>query len=165
MTRVRLLDGVGKGCVGEVIAEAGAEVKVQLDGENAATWFMRASVEEIVPAAVRPEPPTYLGTSWPAIRPLHDWVLVLRAEPDARTPGGIIIPDDAQERPQRGEVLAVGPGLRLENGERAPVDVKPGDVVLFPKYCAKETVSNISTDPNGPVLIRASELLAVVRRE
>ncbi len=66
------------------------------------------------------------------IRPLHDYVLLRRAKAESQTPGGIIIPDDAQERPQRGEVLAVGPGRLLENGVRVPVDVKPGDVVLFP---------------------------------
>ncbi len=96
------------------------------------------------------------------IRPLHDYVLVLRDKADGRSQGGIIIPDNAKERPQRGTVLACGPGRMLENGTRAELGVKVDDVVLFPKFVNAEAVARVDLDPDGPVLIRASELLGVV---
>jgi chaperonin GroES len=67
-------------------------------------------------------------------RPLHDRVLVRRVDAEEKTTGGIIIPDTAKEKPQQGEILAVGPGARDENGKLVPVDVKEGDRVLFGKW-------------------------------
>ena len=67
-------------------------------------------------------------------RPLHDRVLVRRLEGDEKSPGGIIIPDKAKEKQFAGEVLAIGPGKRLKNGEIVPVDVKVGDQILFAKW-------------------------------
>ncbi len=72
------------------------------------------------------------------IRPLHDRVIVRRLEEEERTPGGIVIPDTAKEKPIQGEVIAVGRGKLLENGEIRPLDVKPGDRVLFGKYAGTE---------------------------
>jgi chaperonin GroES len=71
-------------------------------------------------------------------RPLHDRVVVRRIEEDERTKGGIIIPDTAKEKPQQGEIVAVGPGARDEKGELLPLDVKPGDRVLFGKWSGTE---------------------------
>ncbi|HEX7045601.1 MAG TPA: co-chaperone GroES [Burkholderiales bacterium] len=72
------------------------------------------------------------------IRPLHDRVIVKRIEEERRSPGGIVIPDTAKEKPIQGEVLAVGKGKLLENGEIRPLDVKVGDKVLFGKYSGTE---------------------------
>ncbi|MBW8270676.1 co-chaperone GroES [Caldovatus aquaticus] len=71
-------------------------------------------------------------------RPLHDRVLVRRVNAEEKTAGGIIIPDTAKEKPQEGEVLAVGPGVRNEKGELVPLDVKPGDRILFGKWSGTE---------------------------
>src|SRR5690606_7457501 len=69
-----------------------------------------------------------------AFRPLHDRILVRRVEADEKTAGGIIIPDTAKEKPQEGEVIAVGPGARNEAGQLQPLDVKAGDRILFGKW-------------------------------
>jgi chaperonin GroES len=71
-------------------------------------------------------------------RPLHDRVLVRRVTAEEKTAGGIIIPDTAKEKPQEGEVIAVGPGVRNERGELVPLDVKPGDRILFGKWSGTE---------------------------
>lgn len=74
----------------------------------------------------------------PKFRPLHDRVVVRRVESEEKTAGGIIIPDTAKEKPQEGEVVAVGPGARDENGKVAALDVKAGDRVLFGKWSGTE---------------------------
>jgi chaperonin GroES len=71
-------------------------------------------------------------------RPLHDRIVVRRIEPEERTAGGIIIPDTAKEKPQQGEVIAVGPGARDEGGKIQPLDVQAGDRVLFGKWSGTE---------------------------
>ena len=71
-------------------------------------------------------------------RPLHDRVVVRRVESETKTSGGIIIPDTAAEKPQQGEIIAVGPGARDENGKIVPLDVKAGDKVLFGKWSGTE---------------------------
>jgi chaperonin GroES len=71
-------------------------------------------------------------------RPLHDRVVLRRVEEDSKTKGGIIIPDTAQEKPMQGEVIAVGPGARDESGKLTPMDVQPGDLVLFGKWSGSE---------------------------
>ena len=71
-------------------------------------------------------------------RPLHDRIVVRRIEPEERTAGGIIIPDTAKEKPQQGEVIAVGPGARDEGGKIQPLDVQGGDRVLFGKWSGTE---------------------------
>ncbi|MFT6403397.1 MAG: chaperonin GroES, partial [Pseudohongiellaceae bacterium] len=77
-----------------------------------------------------------------SLRPLSDRVVVRRLEPETISAGGIVIPDSASEKPNQGEVLAVGPGLRLENGKVEPVAVTVGDVVLFGKYSSNEIKIN-----------------------
>ena len=75
-------------------------------------------------------------------RPLHDRVLVKRVNSDEKTPGGIIIPDTAQEKPMEGQVLEVGSGARDENGKLVPLDVKKGDKILFGKWSGTEVKMN-----------------------
>ncbi len=93
-----------------------------------------------------------------ALQPLHDRIVVEAAAKEQTTAGGIILPDTAQEKPQRGTVLAVGPGKRLDSGQLAPVDVKVGDTVLYGKYSGTE----VTVDGKDYVIIRADEILAIV---
>ncbi len=86
------------------------------------------------------------------IRPLHDRVIVRREEEEAKTAGGILLPGSAQEKPNQGEVIAVGSGRILDNGELRPVDVKVGDKVVFGKYAGQDTI-----DVDGEELIILSE--------
>ncbi|RME16666.1 MAG: co-chaperone GroES [Bdellovibrio sp.] len=74
----------------------------------------------------------------PNVRPLHDRILVRRLKEDTKTAGGIIIPDTAQEKPQKGEVVAAGKGRITEDGKQVPLEVKAGDKVLFSKYAGTE---------------------------
>ena len=91
-------------------------------------------------------------------RPLHDRVLVRRVEAEEKTLGGIIIPDTAKEKPMEGEVVAVGPGARGEDGTVQPLDVKAGDRVLFGKYAGTE----IKVDGIDHIIIREEEVLGVI---
>jgi chaperonin GroES len=93
-----------------------------------------------------------------ALQPLHDRIIVEAAAKEQTSAGGIILPDTAQEKPQRGTVLAVGPGKRLDSGQMAPVDVKVGDTVLYGKYGGTE----VTVDGKDYVIIRAEEILAVL---
>lgn len=93
-----------------------------------------------------------------ALQPLHDRIVVEAAAKEQTTAGGIILPDTAQEKPQRGTVLAVGPGKRLDSGQLAPVDVKVGETVLYGKYSGTE----VTVDGKDYVIIRAEEVLAVI---
>ncbi|HOK48170.1 MAG TPA: co-chaperone GroES [Bryobacteraceae bacterium] len=94
------------------------------------------------------------------IRPLHDRVLIKRIEEEETRVGGIIIPDTAKEKPQEGEVIAVGNGKLLENGERAPLDVKPGDRILFGKYSGSE----VKVDGQEYLIAREDEILGVLTK-
>jgi chaperonin GroES len=91
-------------------------------------------------------------------RPLHDRLLVQRIEDSAPAKGGIIIPDTAKEKPQRGKVLAVGNGKILENGTKLALDVKVGDKILFGKY----TGSEVKIDGEEVLILREDEVLAVI---
>ena len=91
-------------------------------------------------------------------RPLHDRVVVRRIDADAKTKGGIIIPDTAKEKPQEGEVTAVGPGGRDENGKLIPIDVKAGDRVLFGKWSGTE----IKLDGEELLIMKESDILGVL---
>ena len=91
-------------------------------------------------------------------RPLHDRVVVRRIEEDERTPGGIIIPDTAKEKPQQGEVIAVGPGARDEKGVLQPLDVKAGDRVLFGKWSGSE----VKIDGEELLIMKESDILGVI---
>lgn len=92
------------------------------------------------------------------LQPLHDRIIVETAAKEEKTAGGIILPDSAQEKPQRGTVLAVGPGKRLDSGQLAPVDVKKGDTVLYGKYSGTE----VTVDGKDYTILRAEEVLAVL---
>jgi chaperonin GroES len=92
------------------------------------------------------------------MRPLGDRVLVKRVEEGEQIRGGIIIPDTAKEKPQQGEVIAVGNGRLLETGERTSVDVKPGDKIIFGKY----TGADIKVDSQEYMILREDEILGVV---
>jgi chaperonin GroES len=91
-------------------------------------------------------------------RPLHDRVVVKRIEEDAKTPGGIIIPDTAKEKPQQGEVIAVGPGARDESGKVNPLDVKVGDRVLFGKWSGSE----VKIDGQDLLIMKESDILGIL---
>ena len=91
-------------------------------------------------------------------RPLHDRVVVRRIEEDERTKGGIIIPDTAKEKPQQGEVIAVGPGARDEKGVIQPLDVKAGDRVLFGKWSGTE----VKIDGEELLIMKESDILGVL---
>ena len=91
-------------------------------------------------------------------RPLHDRVVVKRIDAEAKTKGGIIIPDTAKEKPQEGEVIAVGPGGRDENGKLIPIDIKAGDRVLFGKWSGTE----IKLDGDELLIMKESDIMGVV---
>ena len=93
-----------------------------------------------------------------AFRPLGDRVLVKRVEGEQKTKGGIIIPDTAKEKPQEGEVVAVGPGARDESGKIQPLDVKAGDRILFGKWSGTE----IKVDGEELLIMKESDILGVL---
>ena len=92
------------------------------------------------------------------IRPLHDRVIIKRLEEDKTSPGGILIPDSAAEKPVRGEVMATGNGKLLENGTVRPLDVKVGDKVLFGKYSGNE----VKVDGADYLVMREDDIMAVI---
>ena len=92
------------------------------------------------------------------VRPLHDRIVVLRLEDGEQNVGGIIIPDTAKEKPQRGTVIAVGSGAVRDGGARMPLDVKTGDVIVFGKYTSQE----ITLDGEAFLIMREDEVLAVI---
>ena len=91
-------------------------------------------------------------------RPLHDRVVVKRIEADSKTAGGIIIPDTAQEKPQQGEVIAVGPGGRDDHGKLIPIDVKAGDTILFGKWSGTE----VKIDGQELLIMKESDIMGVL---
>ena len=91
-------------------------------------------------------------------RPLHDRVVVRRLEQEEKTAGGIIIPDTAKEKPQEGEIIAVGPGGRDEAGKLTPLDVKKGDKVLFGKWSGTE----VKIDGQELLIMKESDIMGVV---
>ncbi|HHY98158.1 MAG TPA: co-chaperone GroES [Firmicutes bacterium] len=91
------------------------------------------------------------------IKPLEDRVVVKAKTEEERSKGGIVLPDTAKERPQEGEVIAVGPGKLLDNGQRAPMDVKPGDKIIFAKYGGTE----VKIDGEEYIILRQSDILAI----
>ncbi|HEX2727056.1 MAG TPA: co-chaperone GroES [Beijerinckiaceae bacterium] len=92
-------------------------------------------------------------------RPLHDRVVVRRLDAEEKTKGGIIIPDTAKEKPQEGEVVAVGPGARDENGKVQPLDVKAGDRVLFGKWSGTE----VRIDGEDLLIMKESDIMGVIQ--
>ncbi len=94
------------------------------------------------------------------IRPLGDKVLVERVEAEAKTAGGIVLPDTAKEKPQRGKIVAVGEGKMLENGTRKEIQVKKGDTVLFTSYAGTE----IKIDGKEYLIMDESDIMAVIEK-
>ena len=92
------------------------------------------------------------------LRPLHDRVVVKRMEEERTSPGGIVIPDSATEKPIRGEVIAVGNGKIMENGEQRPLDIKTGETILFGKYSGTE----VKVDDEELVVMREDDVMAVI---
>ena len=92
------------------------------------------------------------------IKPLHDRVVVRRLDEDEKTPGGIIIPDTAKEKPMQGEVVAVGPGGRDDDGKRIEPDVKAGDTVLFGKWSGTE----VKIDGEELLIMKESDILGIM---
>ena len=92
------------------------------------------------------------------LRPLHDRIVVRRIEEAEQMRGGIYIPDTAREKPQQGEVIAVGSGRILENGQRVPMDVRTGEVVLFGKYSGTE----VKIDGEDLLILRESDVLGII---
>jgi chaperonin GroES len=94
-------------------------------------------------------------------RPLHDRILVRRIEAEEKTAGGIIIPDTAKEKPQEGEVVAVGPGARDDSGQLQPLDVKLGDRILFGKWSGTE----IRLDGEELLIMKESDVMGIIEIE
>lgn len=94
------------------------------------------------------------------LKPLADRVVVKVVEEEERTKGGIVLPDTAKEKPQQGEIIAVGPGKVLDNGERLPVEVKQGDLVIFAKYGGTE----VKVKGEEYLILRESDILAVLKK-
>ena len=92
------------------------------------------------------------------IRPLHDRVILKRMEEETTSSGGIVIPDSAAEKPQRGEIVAAGTGKRLESGEIIPLDVKIGDKVLFGKYSGTE----VKVNGDDLLVMREEDIMGVI---
>ena len=95
-----------------------------------------------------------------AFRPLGDRVVIKRVEEEQKTKGGIIIPDTAKEKPQEGEVIAIGPGARDDNGKIQPLDVKKGDRILFGKWSGTE----VKIDGDDLLIMKESDILGVIER-
>jgi chaperonin GroES len=94
-----------------------------------------------------------------SLKPLGDRVVIEPLEQEEVTAGGIVLPETAKEKPQKGKILSVGPGARNEKGERQPLDVQEGDTVLFAKYAGTE----IKLDGKKLLILRESDLLAIVQ--
>ena len=92
------------------------------------------------------------------VKPLADRILVKPLEPEEKTKGGIIIPDNAKEKPQKGEVIAVGPGKIADNGQKITMELKKGDKVLYGKYSGTE----VTVDGQELLIVRESDVLAVI---
>ena len=93
-------------------------------------------------------------------RPLHDRVVIRRAEGDLKSKGGIIIPDNAKEKPQEGDVIAVGPGSRDDSGKLIPLDVKAGDTVLFGKWSGTE----VRIDGEDLLILKETDIMGIVEK-
>ena len=94
-------------------------------------------------------------------RPLHDRVLIEVLDSEEKTSGGIIIPDTAKEKPQEGEVVAVGPGAKSEDGKISPMDVKVGDIVLFGKWSGNE----VKIDSKEYSIMKESDIMGISKRK
>jgi chaperonin GroES len=96
-----------------------------------------------------------------AVKPLDDRALIKQSQAEERTTGGIVLPDTAKEKPQRGKVIAVGPGKLLESGKRGPMSIKKGDEVYYGKYAGTE----VKIDGQEYVIVKESDVLGVIETE
>ena len=96
------------------------------------------------------------------LQPLHDRVIIKRTEAEQKTAGGILLPDTAKNKPQKGEILAVGPGKQLKDGTVRPLQVKAGDVVLFTVWAGEEYKDRVTT--GEIVIMREEDILAVLEK-
>ena len=96
-----------------------------------------------------------------SFRPLHDRVLVKRVKEEEKSKGGIIIPDTAKEKPQEGKIVAVGSGVRDDSGKVTPLDVKPGDKILFGKWSGTE----VTIDGEELIIMKESDILGVIVKD
>src|SRR6266480_6863926 len=106
----------------------------------------------------KPRPSNNLRRTAMKFRPLHDRVVVERIDAEEKTAGGIIIPDTAKEKPSQGEIIAVGPGGRDENGKLIPIDLKVGDIVLFGKWSGTE----VKIDGIDYLIMKESDIMGVL---
>src|SRR5271170_1670535 len=106
----------------------------------------------------RADPPTDPGGKFMKFRPLHDRVVVRRLEGEEKTKGGIIIPDTVKEKPQEGEVIAVGPGARDESGKLVPLELKKGDKVLFGKWSGSE----VKIDGEDLLIMKETDVMGMI---
>jgi chaperonin GroES len=95
------------------------------------------------------------------LKPLHDRVLVKREEQDAKSAGGIIIPDTVQEKPMEGKVIAIGSGTRSEDGKITPLDVKAGDKILFGKWSGTE----VTIDGDELIIMKESDIMGIITKK
>jgi chaperonin GroES len=95
-----------------------------------------------------------------ALKPLEDRVVIEQMEAETKTAGGIVLPDTAKEKPQRGKVVATGPGKLLDSGERSTMGVKKGDIVLYAKYAGTE----VEVDGKDLMVLREADILAIVEK-
>ena len=95
------------------------------------------------------------------LKPLHDRVLVKREEQDAKSAGGIIIPDTVQEKPMEGKVIAIGSGTRSEDGKITPLDVKAGDKILFGKWSGTE----VTIDGDELIIMKESDIIGIITKK
>jgi chaperonin GroES len=116
------------------------------------------TISRTIVAALAARVATSTETQPMKFRPLHDRVVVRRVENETKTAGGIIIPDTAAEKPQQGEVIAVGPGARDESGKLIPIDLKKGDKVLFGKWSGTE----VKIDGQELLIMKESDIMGVM---
>jgi chaperonin GroES len=95
-----------------------------------------------------------------ALQPLHDRIIIKRTEAETKTAGGILLPDSAKNKPQKGEIIAVGPGKQLKDGKVQPLQVKVGDLVLFTTWAGEEYKDRVTT--GEIVIMREEDILAVL---
>jgi chaperonin GroES len=124
-----------------------------LEGKSGVSQFWGAGAGAAAPEFAKPTQEELMK-----FRPLHDRVVVKRIDAEEKTKGGIIIPDTAKEKPQEGEVVAVGPGARDEAGKLVPIDLKVGDRILFGKWSGNE----IKLDGEDLLIMKESDVMGVI---
>ena len=130
-----------------------AEGADRVDKQSRSDYLSSTLGQRVPSQIIRAIEEVYMG-----FRPLHDRVVIRRLEAEEKTSGGIIIPDTAKEKPMEGEVVAVGPGARGEDGKIQPLDVKAGDRVLFGKWSGTE----VKLDGEDLIIMKESDIMGVI---